>query len=247
MDEGRRRWVEYQDLDWSDEQLMQIGADLERAHRFAETHVGAARLRLFSQRSAVDFATAWLLRYAVQPSPPLPEPEPPSSLQAGALLLRRPRVEDAALLWSLTARSDCMRALLLLPHASVEDVEDFLCQVNQEWERQRSFAWMATTAGDVPLALVMAQREEPCLRLSIAMAPDCAVDAMAAALRELVGALFSASADTARVELRCEPDDLRQIELGERCGLVCEGCLRSAYRLPDGQLVDRLILARVRS
>jgi aminoglycoside 3-N-acetyltransferase len=247
IEQGRRRWVEYQDRDWDDALLMQIGAELERAHSHGDTQLGAARLRLFSQRTAVDFATAWFVNHASAPRQLPDEPELPSSLDAGALRLHRPRVDDAALLWSLTARCDFMRALLLLPHESIEDVEDFLCQINYAWERESGFAWLATTTGDVGLALVMAQLEDPCVRLSIAMTPDCAVDALTTALRLVVDALFRTFPDTVRVELCCVPGDRRQIELGERYGFVREGCLRKARRLPDGQVVDRLIFALVRS
>jgi aminoglycoside 3-N-acetyltransferase len=247
IDQGRRRWVEYQDLDWDDELLLQIGAALEEAHAHGDTQVGRARLRLFAQRTAVDFATSWLINRASAQRQMPHERELPSSLAAGALRLQRPRVEDAALVWSLTARPDFMRSLLLLPHESIEDAEDFLCRINHAWELASGFAWLATTSGDVALALVMAQLDDPCVRLSIAMTPDCAVDALATALHLLVGALLTAFPETARVELCCEPGERRQIELGERCGLVREGCLRRARRLPDGQLVDRLIFALVRS
>lgn len=57
---GRRLWQWYDDLDYDDDCFPQIGADFEQAHPVQIGQVGLAECRLFSQKTAVDFATGWL-------------------------------------------------------------------------------------------------------------------------------------------------------------------------------------------
>lgn len=59
---GRRVWHWYDELDYDDELFPQIGADFEQAHPVQIGKVGLAECRLFSQKTAVDFATDWLRR-----------------------------------------------------------------------------------------------------------------------------------------------------------------------------------------
>jgi aminoglycoside 3-N-acetyltransferase len=60
MENGRRVWREYQDIDYDDDPFPQIGAALEEAGAVTIGQVGLAECRLFSQRTAVDFAQRWL-------------------------------------------------------------------------------------------------------------------------------------------------------------------------------------------
>ncbi|MAT97019.1 MAG: AAC(3) family N-acetyltransferase [Anaerolineaceae bacterium] len=57
---GRRVWQWYEELDYDDDRFVELGAALERAHPVQIGKVGLAECRLFSQKTAVDFATDWL-------------------------------------------------------------------------------------------------------------------------------------------------------------------------------------------
>jgi aminoglycoside 3-N-acetyltransferase len=57
---GRRVWQWYDELDYDDELFPQIGAEFEKAHPVQIGKVGLAECRLFSQKTAVDFAANWL-------------------------------------------------------------------------------------------------------------------------------------------------------------------------------------------
>jgi aminoglycoside 3-N-acetyltransferase len=57
---GARTWVTYEELDWNDEPFEQIGTDFEKTGHVRIGSVGAAPIRLFSQRSSVDFAVGWM-------------------------------------------------------------------------------------------------------------------------------------------------------------------------------------------
>jgi RimJ/RimL family protein N-acetyltransferase len=49
-----------------------------------------------------------------------------------------------------------------------------------------------------------------------------------------------------RVEIRCDPENVRSAAIAERLGYVCEGRLRCDSRNPAGELRDTLIYARIR-
>jgi aminoglycoside 3-N-acetyltransferase len=61
MQNGRRQWQWFDDLDYDSDCFPQIGSDFEQAHPVIIGQVGLAECRLFSQRTAVDYATNWLL------------------------------------------------------------------------------------------------------------------------------------------------------------------------------------------
>ncbi|MCC6606729.1 MAG: AAC(3) family N-acetyltransferase [Anaerolineae bacterium] len=59
---GRRVWQQYQDVDYDDEPFAHIGADFEQIHSVQIGKIGLAECRLFHQKTAVDFATSWLVQ-----------------------------------------------------------------------------------------------------------------------------------------------------------------------------------------
>lgn len=62
--DGRRRWVEWEDLDWDESDFDRTGADFAAgtdAERVGT--VGAATARLAPQRALVDFAVSWMERH----------------------------------------------------------------------------------------------------------------------------------------------------------------------------------------
>jgi aminoglycoside 3-N-acetyltransferase len=58
--EGRRQWVEYNQLDFETEDFAIIGAAFERERGLFRGKVGSATVRLMKQRPLVDFAVAWM-------------------------------------------------------------------------------------------------------------------------------------------------------------------------------------------
>lgn len=57
---GRRIWQWYDELDYDDDCFPELGDAFEKAHPVQVGQVGLAECRLFSQKTAVDFATNWL-------------------------------------------------------------------------------------------------------------------------------------------------------------------------------------------
>lgn len=58
---GEPEWVEWEDLDFSDEDFSDCGTAFEREHSdtFHTGRVGVGDVKLFAQRSLVDFAVGW--------------------------------------------------------------------------------------------------------------------------------------------------------------------------------------------
>jgi len=59
VDRAQNRLTTYVDVDTNSSIFETIGRDFEGSHRVNQTEIGAAPCRLFSLRSAVDFAVAW--------------------------------------------------------------------------------------------------------------------------------------------------------------------------------------------
>jgi aminoglycoside 3-N-acetyltransferase len=60
VEDGKRLWKTYTDIELNEEVFGQIGADFEKAVAVRTFGVGSGQARLFSQRRAVDFAREWL-------------------------------------------------------------------------------------------------------------------------------------------------------------------------------------------
>ncbi len=60
MEDGKRVWKEYQEIDWDDEPFEKIGEDYIKTGEVLSGKVGSASAYLFRQRSSVDFGVNWL-------------------------------------------------------------------------------------------------------------------------------------------------------------------------------------------
>lgn len=63
LEDGRRKTVEYVDIETSTDDFADLGSSFERQVGLSEGAVGAATAKLASQRSLVDFAVDWLERH----------------------------------------------------------------------------------------------------------------------------------------------------------------------------------------
>jgi aminoglycoside 3-N-acetyltransferase len=63
IEQGRRIWKAFDDVDFDDDLFPSIGQGLEKTSSVTIGNIGAAQCRLMSQRSAVDFAQEWLLKH----------------------------------------------------------------------------------------------------------------------------------------------------------------------------------------
>lgn len=63
LENGRRVWATFDDIDLNEDPFPQLGADLEAQDSVVVGKVAAAECRLMAQPTAVDFATDWITRY----------------------------------------------------------------------------------------------------------------------------------------------------------------------------------------
>lgn len=62
LENGKRVWKEYSDIEFEAEVFPEIGIELERAGKVIKGLVGSAEAKFFKQRDAVDFAQEWLMK-----------------------------------------------------------------------------------------------------------------------------------------------------------------------------------------
>lgn len=60
LKEGKRIWLETEDILYRDDDFEQIGSDFEKQGNVTVSKVGNAECHLMSQRKLVDFATNWM-------------------------------------------------------------------------------------------------------------------------------------------------------------------------------------------
>ncbi|QHE53557.1 aminoglycoside N(3)-acetyltransferase [Pontibacillus sp. HMF3514] len=63
IEDGKRIWKEYKELEFRDELFEDLGADFEKTQSLSAGHVGSAKSYLFDVKEAVDYAEMWLNLY----------------------------------------------------------------------------------------------------------------------------------------------------------------------------------------
>lgn len=59
FDEGKRVWVSFEDLDYNDEDFLQVGTEFEKEHPSLKGKIGQADSKLLSMKELIDFAIVW--------------------------------------------------------------------------------------------------------------------------------------------------------------------------------------------
>ncbi|WP_267459193.1 AAC(3) family N-acetyltransferase [Caproicibacter fermentans] len=57
---GRRKWIWFQDYDYNSDDFEKIGCDFEKNNDVCVGKVGNASCKLFHMKNAVDFAKRWI-------------------------------------------------------------------------------------------------------------------------------------------------------------------------------------------
>jgi aminoglycoside 3-N-acetyltransferase len=57
--DGKRQWVRFREQEMQTDRFEQVGKEFEEGFPVRKARIGAGEVRLFSQRSAVDFAAEW--------------------------------------------------------------------------------------------------------------------------------------------------------------------------------------------
>lgn len=152
---------------------------------------------------------------------------PPESLITARLLLRKPRPEDAPLIFAAYAQDpEVTRYLAFRPHRDLQETHAALNRFSEGWRTGRSFCWLIFRGDTDQLAGAIAARPDQGINLGYLLArPFWGQGLMSEALTAIVDWAFS-EPSVFRVWAVCDLENQASAALLERNGFHHEGVLR---------------------
>lgn len=165
---------------------------------------------------------------------------PPESLTTARLLLRKPRAEDAPLIFATYARDpEVTRYLTFLPHRDVNDTQEAIARFLDAWRTGKSYCWLIFRREDKELLGAISARENQGINLGYALARSYwRKGFMSEALGAIVEWAFG-QPGIFRVWAVCDCDNEASARLLERNGFTQEGILRKWSLHPNISDVPR--------
>lgn len=156
-----------------------------------------------------------------------PRLTPPESFTTARLLLRKPRPEDAALIFAAYAQDpEVTRYLAFRPHRDLKDSHEAIERFLDGWRCGKSYVWLIFRREDEQLVGGIAAREDQGINLGYALArPYWRQGFMSEALAAIVEWAF-AQPGTFRVWAVCDVENEASAGLLEANGFHQEGVLR---------------------
>jgi RimJ/RimL family protein N-acetyltransferase len=163
-------------------------------------------------------------------------PSVPDRLETQRLILRKPRPEDAALMFvGWTHDREVTRYLTWRPHEAVAQTENFVARAIASWSDDERAVYVITTRErDVPIGLIEV-RFETAFAASVGYVlqrSEWNRGYMTEACRALVDQLFRLP-DVWRVWAYCDVENGASARVLARCGMQHEGVLRRAMLHPN--------------
>jgi RimJ/RimL family protein N-acetyltransferase len=172
----------------------------------------------------------------------MPEPRitPPESFTTERLLLRKPRAEDAALIFAAYAQDpEVTLYLTFKPHRSLRDTREAIDRFLESWRSGKSYCWLIFRREDEELVGAISVREDQGINLGYLIArPFWRQGFMSEAVGAIVDWAF-AQPDIYRVWAVCDVENEASARLLERNGFHCEGMLRKWSLHPNVSDVPR--------
>jgi RimJ/RimL family protein N-acetyltransferase len=164
----------------------------------------------------------------------------PESFTTERLLIRKPRAEDAALIFAAYAQDpEVTRYLAFRPHRDLKDAEEAVERFLEGWRSGKSYCWLIFHRYDKELVGAIAAREDQGINLGYLVArPYWRHGFMSEALSAIVEWAFAQS-DVFRVWAVCDVDNVASARLLERNGFHQEGVLRKWSVHPNVSDVPR--------
>jgi ribosomal-protein-alanine N-acetyltransferase len=152
---------------------------------------------------------------------------PPESLSTERLLLRKPRVEDAPLIFANYARDpEVLRYLTFLPHRDVKEAQEAVNRFLENWRSGQSYCWLIFERESGELLGAISARHDQGINLGYALArPFWGKGFMSEAVSAIVDWAFSVPG-VFRVWAVCDVENAASARLLERNGFHQEGILR---------------------
>jgi len=169
-------------------------------------------------------------------SPPLP----PQLLETARLSLRKPRPEDAPLIFQAYASDpEVVRYLTFLPHQHVRESEEAVQRFTEHWETGKTFHWLIFQQDSQQLVGGISARREQGVVLGYCLARAFwGKGYMSEAVNAVVNWAFS-DPSVFRVWAVCDLENEASARLLERNGFHQEGILRKYSLHPNVSEVPR--------
>jgi RimJ/RimL family protein N-acetyltransferase len=165
---------------------------------------------------------------------------PPESFLTARLLLRKPRSEDAPLIFAAYAQDpEVTRYLTFRPHRDVNETHQAVERFLESWRSAKSYAWLIFRREDETLVGAISARADQGINLGYLIARRFWRQGF---MSEAVGAIVEwafAQPGIFRVWAVCDVENEASAALLERNGFHCEGTLRKWSLHPNVSDVPR--------
>ena len=153
---------------------------------------------------------------------------PPERIPTERLVLRKPRMEDASVLFERYACDpEVTRYLVWKPHKSLQETEQFLRTCEQLWRAGRDYTYAITLREDDNL-IGMFSLHPMTVKLEVGYAlahPYWGKGYMTEALRTVIAWALK-QPDIYRVQAFCDVENMASARVMEKAGMTREGRLR---------------------
>lgn len=165
---------------------------------------------------------------------------PPESLATRRLVLRKPRIEDAPLIFEAYAQDpEVTRYLAFRPHRDLNDAREAVGRFLESWQSGKSYVWLIFRREDEALVGAIAAREDQGINLGYLIArPYWRNGFMSEALEAIIDWAF-AQAGIFRVWAVCDVENEASAGVLEANGFHQEGILRKWSLHPNISDVPR--------
>ena len=159
----------------------------------------------------------------------------PELIQTERLLLRRPRMEDAPVIFESYAQDpEVTRYLVWKPHKSVQETEDFLSACEQLWRTGKDYAYAITLKEDGKLIGMFGLHPmQMKVEVGYALARlHWGKGYMTEALRAAIDWAFT-QPNVFRAQAICDVENIASARVMEKVGMTREGLLRRYVLHPN--------------
>jgi RimJ/RimL family protein N-acetyltransferase len=162
------------------------------------------------------------------------------TLETPRLILRKPCMDDAPLIFSAYARdTEVTRYLTWHPHETVEDTRAFLTRTLRAWDEGAAYTWAITLRDSGTLVGMIDVRLECHANLGYVLArPYWNRGYMTEAVRAVVEWAL-AQEEVSRVWAVCDVENVASARVLEKAGMEFEGVLRRWMVLPNRSATPR--------
>jgi RimJ/RimL family protein N-acetyltransferase len=164
----------------------------------------------------------------------------PETISTGRLVLRKPRLEDAPVMFATYVQDpEVTRYLTWHAEQTLDETREFLVRTLAAWDRGSSFAWVITMKETGTLMGMIDVRLEPHANLGYVLAQPYwnkgyTTEAVKAVVEWAMG-----QEEICRVWAVCDVENIASARVLAKAGLECEGILRRWIVLPNRSTTPR--------